>query len=246
LKPIIGISSVWSAETWSSDENKVGCIYIGKQYVDAILYSGGTPFILPMINERELLIPLIEDIMMVIDGLLLSGGGSLEGILSQTTRPTLTEQQPKRYEFEKELLLHARMKGMPILGICRGCQMIAEVFGGKMDYSHFLQGHRQKESGDHPTHNVRITDNTKAKLLLQAENMLVNSFHVQSIETVPEGFIASGISDDGVIEIIESTLDPFVVGVQFHPEEMLLSSELAKRIIDLFVESARDFKKTRS
>mgnify|MGYP000933139617 CR=1 FL=1 len=246
MKPIIGVSSVWSAETWSSDENKVGCIYIGKQYVDAVLSSGGIPLILPMIDEGESLRSVIENIMMVIDGLLLSGGGSLEGILSQTTRPTLIEQQPKRYQFEKELLLHARMKGMPILGICRGCQMIAEVFGGKMDYSHFLQGHQQKESGDRATHNIGIIDNTKAKLLLQTDNMLVNSFHVQSIEAVPEGFVASGISDDGVIEIIESTLDPFIVGVQFHPEEMLLSSEQAKRIIDLFVKSAKDFKKTQS
>ncbi len=81
---------------------------------------------------------------------------------------------------------------------------------------------------------------------MQTDNMLVNSFHVQSIEAVPEGFVASGISDDGVIEIIESTLDPFIVGVQFHPEEMLLSSEQAKRIIDLFVKSAKDFKKTQS
>jgi len=89
LKPIIGVSSVWSAETWSSDENKVGCIYIGKQYVDAVLSSGGIPLILPMIDEGESLRSVIENIMMVIDGLLLSGGGSLEGILSQTTRPTL-------------------------------------------------------------------------------------------------------------------------------------------------------------
>jgi len=147
LKPIIGVSSVWSAETWSSDENKVGCIYIGKQYVDAVLSSGGIPLILPMIDEGESLRSVIENIMMVIDGLLLSGGGSLEGILSQTTRPTLIEQQPKRYQFEKELLLHARMKGMPILGICRGCQMIAEVFGGEDGLFSFFAGPSAKGVG---------------------------------------------------------------------------------------------------
>ena len=62
---------------------------------------------------------------------------------------------------------------------------------------------------------------------------------------VPEGFVASGISDDGVIEMIESAVDPFVWGTQFHPEEMRLSCELAKRIIDFFIKKAKTYKESR-
>jgi len=246
LGPLIGVSCAWSLETWSSDESQDGYLYVGKEYVDAVLDSGGIPFVLPIVSNEETLKAVVMDIVSVLDGLLLSGGGSVEGIPSKPTRPTLIEQQPIRYQFEKELLLRTREREIPIFGICRGCQMIAEVFGGKMNYSCFLQGHRQKEPGDRPTHSIKIIDGTEARQVLQVDAMMVNSFHVQSIDVLPQGFVASGISDDGVIEMIESTVDPFVWGTQFHPEEMRLSSDLAKKIIDFFIEKAQAYKESRS
>lgn len=245
-KPRIGVSCVRSAETWGCGGDLEEFHYVGRRYVDAVRKSGGIPLLLPVVEEEPALASAVEGITKAIDGLLLSGGGDVGGgTRERKMAPTLFGQQPTRYLFEKELLLCARRKGMPVLGICRGFQMIVEVLGGRLAPG-TVKGHRQLEAGDRASHGLVLSRGTEAYRVLETERMRVNSFHVQSVAAVPEGFVVSGLSDDGVIEFIESSSAGFLWGVQFHPEEMYDVDEKARRIIGAFVEKAGAYGKSHS
>lgn len=245
-KSRIGVSCVWSAETWGCGGDLEEFHYVGKRYVDAVLKSGGIPLLLPVVEEEPAVASAVEGMTEAVDGLLLSGGGDVGGgTKGRSLAPTLFGQQPARYLFEKELILCARRKGIPMLGICRGFQMIVEVLGGRLAPG-TVKGHRQLEAGDRASHGLVLYRGTEANRVLGTERMWVNSFHVQSVAAVPDGFVVSGLSYDGVIEFIESSSAGFLWGVQFHPEEMYDVDEKAKRIIDAFVEKARAYGKFRT
>lgn len=228
MKPLIGITTAWSVETWNDSLESRGYNYVGRPYVEAIINAGGIPILLPQFDHND-----IDKILDTIDGILFTGGGDAKKF-SKEDLPSLREQQPLRYDFEMELMKHAKERKIPMLGICRGFQMMIEVFGGNLALE-TIDGHKQNLPGGKPWHRIRITEGSLLHEILNDLEWDVNSFHIQKVGQMPDSFIVSGIAEDGVIEAIESKEEQFMVGMQFHPEELLWCDKRGLSVFEEFI-----------
>lgn len=137
--------------------------------------------------------------------------------------------------------------GMPIFGICRGMQAIAVAKGGTLiqDVSHQMPNslitHHQEAPRDALTHRVMTADDSLLKRLVSSSEFMVNSFHHQAIAMVPEGMKIAATSEDQVVEAIESGDGRFILGVQWHPEDLADSESEAKSLFAAFVAAARQY-----
>lgn len=236
MKPVIGISTAWSVETWGDSLEHGGYIYVGSYYVWAVAQSGGLPVLVGPSRDTDLK-EAAKQVVEMVDGLLLSGGGDARRFKPEEL-PPLKEQQPLRYEFEAYLIREAYEKDIPVLGICRGHQMIAEVLGGSIGKD-TINGHKQKGPGTQPCHGIAIDKESLLYKLTGAERWEVNSFHIQAVERPPEGFRVSSRSDDGIVESIEAVNKKFFMGMQFHPEELYPVDDKAKKIFRNFIDTAK-------
>lgn len=235
MKPIIGVTSAWSEETWTRTTENQGYYYVGKPYVRAINENGGIPLLISPEYYDDDIDNTVEEILEKVDGIIFSGGGDSKFTLHQL--PTLRLQQPKRYYFEKKLMLGAWEKNIPVLGICRGHQMMAEVFGGSLA-KYTVGGHRYDTPGHISSHDSIVEKNSYVYKIINEEEWKINSFHIQVIDTVPEGFQVCIHSTDGVIEGIEAVNKSFFIGLQFHPEELLPNDVNSQLIFQTFIQKA--------
>ncbi|ACL70934.1 gamma-glutamyl-gamma-aminobutyrate hydrolase family protein [Halothermothrix orenii] len=215
---VIGITS-------GQQKNGTEC-RIPKTYVKAIVRAGGVPLVLPVLTNKDILKKYIE----LIDGLLLTGGGDPDPrYFYEEPRPGLGEVDPQRDEFEILITGLALNTGLPLLGICRGCQLINIVEGGTLyqdlekEYPNPLK-HNQSSPGKYPFHTVHVKKESWLYSISKMTNFRVNSVHHQAIKEVAPGYKATALAEDGVIEAIEKSGDGFVFGVQWHPEQMVNDS----------------------
>ncbi len=164
----------------------------------------------------------------IVDGILLTGGVDLDPMLfNEEPRPDLGRLDPYRDFFEFHLTEIALKKDIPILGICRGCQILNVVAGGTVIQDitttfgkENILKHQQRAPRWYPTHSVEIKEGSKLEKIFGCNELKVNSFHHQAIKEPGPGFIASAHAKDGVIEAIEGIDYHYAVGVQWHPELM--------------------------
>jgi len=197
-------------------------VSIGHDYIEAIRLSGGLPIVLPIVEGEE----LARQQMTCVDGLLLSGGNDLSPIFyHEEPMKGLGVVRTDRDRHEFHLLQTAKELKKPILGICRGLQLINVAFGGTLyqDIDSALPSaiqHYQMAKPDEPHHTVALKPNTKLLKILGDRTILTNSFHHQAIKDLAPGFIASAHTSDGIIEGIEGKSDQLILAVQWHPELM--------------------------
>lgn len=218
MKPIIGISSNLKEQVLS----------VSTDNIHAVLESGGVPIVLPNIEGDDL-----DSIAEMIDGLLLTGGGDIDPTLfGEEPHPRLGNITPERDTFEIALIQKMLELNKPILGICRGAQILNIAVGGDMyqdihsQIENKLLQHDQKAPRTHASHFVWIMKDSILSDIVQLETFKVNSFHHQAVKKVPQGFGISAIASDGMIEAIESKTHKFVMGLQWHPECLLLKNDL--------------------
>lgn len=193
--------------------------YTTKGYIEGIQQADGLPFILPIGEPSE-----AKSYIDSIDRLILAGGQDIEPRLyQQEATDFLGETKPDRDAFELALIQEAVKQGKPILGICRGMQLINIAFGGTLYQDLSLNEktilhHVQKNSMSQPSHLVTIEADSWLGRFLPQEYR-VNSAHHQAIHRVASGFKVSARATDTIIEGIEST-NPAqkIFGVQWHPE----------------------------
>jgi len=234
MKPIIGIVSNFDVE-------KDG-YFLCSHYVRSIEKAGALPIILPYVPTTE-----VSSVLNFVSGLVLTGGGDFPTELyGATPHPAVKPAIPERDRFEFALARSALSRDMPILGICRGMQILNVVGGGTI-YPHTtdeLSGaidHRDGTPMDQTVHEIRLERNTH---LWEAcgggvESFRVNSYHHQAIKDLAPGYVISARAEDGVVEAIEAPDRPFVVGVQWHPEWMYNTEPACRRLIDKFAEACR-------
>jgi putative glutamine amidotransferase len=178
--------------------------------------------------------------MNLADGLLLTGGHDVDPeIYGEEPMQMLQETLPERDRFEGLLIKEALRCRKPILGICRGAQILNVSLGGTLhqDLSHFNGSrlcHDQKTDGRFPSHSLLVNEKTILSEIMEREQR-VNSFHHQAVKMTAPDFMVSAISKDGVIEGIEMEGKPFVVGVQCHPEAMVNHEKWALELFRRFV-----------
>ncbi len=241
LKPLIGL-------TCHTVDGPIPRSCVSQSYVDAIVDAGGAPLAIPIGLDLDALATIYG----VLNGLLLPGGDDLApDRYGQEPHPMLGLVDPARDNLELIVSRWALRDDMPILGICRGIQVLAVAAGGSLyqDLPAQLEAcmpHDVRAHGrDHLCHDIQITPDTKLARAIGTGRTRVNSFHHQAVLEVPKGFIVSARSEDGVIEGIESTSNRYVVGVQCHPEGMWRTTAPSFRALFAgFVDTAAGYTKT--
>lgn len=212
---------------------------VAARYAAAVVEAGGVPLLLPTHPDAA---PDPEAYLATIDGLLLTGGGSLPAsYFVDHPEPSLRDTNPPRYDFEVALVRAANAAGMPLLGICRGHQTLAEALGGTLLADlRTVPGnaeHYQTSPATEPTHSLRTAPGSLLGRSLPTAAH-VNSFHRQAVVTPPPGWRATAWSPDGLIEAIEAD-DGFGLGCQFHPEWLGESEPGFAALFSAFVAAAR-------
>lgn len=238
-KPIIGISSSVIVDNSGSFAGYKRA-YVNKDYVDAVIRAGGVPLIIPFSTDKEVIISQAQ----LIDGLILSGGHDISPYnYGQEPSQKIGETFPERDTYEIILLEESKKRNIPILGICRGFQLINVAAGGTLyqDLS-LIPGnilkHNQVSNPTLKTHKVEIKENSFISSIFGKETM-VNSFHHQVINKVANDFIVVAKASDGVVEAIEHKTYKFLVAVQWHPEMLAVNCEKARELFSKFVEEAK-------
>lgn len=195
-----------------------------RAYCQAIRSAGGEPRILPAnLHAQPAEITLAE-----IDGLLLSGGGDIDPALyGGDTRLPYDDVVAERDELELKLFEYARRQGMPLIGVCRGIQVVNVALGGTLyvDIPSQLGSEIPHSSADnlpgaHPAHEVRLTAIPWLGGTGSARSITVNSRHHQGIQTPGKDLHVLGNAPDGLIEAVQIADHPFGYAVQWHPENL--------------------------
>lgn len=218
-------------------------------YINAVRKAGGVPVVAPVTGDEEEIDALIE----LADGVLFSGGEDVHPkyyneVISVSNMKIIN----RRDEFEIKLARKILEDSRPVLGICRGMQVLNVAAGGTLyqdidtyvdtDVSHSNPGFFKWDI----SHYVNIEKNTRLYDIYRNEKNAVNSFHHQAVREAAERFRVSAWAEDGIIEGMELESDRFFVMVQWHPEMMQDKFEDELEIFRHFVKSAEDYKNKRN
>ena len=217
--PLIGITGNFGEK---------GC-ELAEGYFLSVLKAGGTPVVIPPHNDKEAIVTLLE----TLDGIVFSGGSDINPLLfGEEPLPQLRSVNPKRDEQELFLAREAFHRQIPILGICRGIQVMATALGGKVWQDIYAQGEgsKLKHSQDMPRYCASHTVSIEEGSILQSafgnkQKLAVNSFHHQAVSDPGPHLKVSAVSPDGIIEAVESNEHKALLGVQWHPECFILNND---------------------
>lgn len=243
MRPVIGIPC-YSARR----DGSLTPIYGNNQsYVRAVQRAGGAPLLIPLHQDAETL----EAICSRLDGLLLSGGCDIDPARYGEERITACQEpEPERDELELALAAWALDAAVPILGICRGMQLLNVASGGSLYQDLETQQpeatrHDQAAIGrTYRAHGMRLQEHSRLSEILGAAPYSVNSLHHQSVARPGERVEIVGWSPDGVAEAMEVDGHPFALAVQFHPEELEgdpeQPDEPSRALFRAFVQACRE------
>lgn len=240
-KPLIGLT----AERWSSgyqpapDTNVQGVL---RTYIEALLGAGALPVVIPLgltDEDRRALVARL-------DGVVLPGGGDIDPAeYGQEPHPALSDVDVLRDSLELNLARDAAQSDLPLLAVCRGVQVLNVALGGTLvqDIPSQVPG-AVKHSfrlidapREHLAHAVKVAEGSRLAEILGTPITSVNSRHHQSVDKVAPGLEVVAHAPDGVIEGVEHPTHPFLIGVQWHPENLQAIPEM-KRLFVRFVEAA--------
>jgi len=237
MLPLIGITTGEIhnvAEPWSP-------VAYGQShtYVDVIIGAGGVPVLIPILQDESALRQLYD----LLDGLFLAGGNDLEPKLyGQEPSHHTTDYSARRDSSEVLLATWALADKKPILGICRGMQLVNALQGGTL-YQHIPAELPDAEDHDsstkakdleHFAHTLHIDPASRLCAILQADHIRTNTHH-QAIKDLGKGVKATAWAADGIIEAVEMTDYPYMIGVESHPESLTRAEPGWKHLFESFV-----------
>jgi putative glutamine amidotransferase len=214
--PLIGISCYALQARWGTWDDQA--VLLPRRYADKVAKAGGLPVLLPPV-------PAIPEVVARLDGLVLSGGSDIDPARYHSPQDEATGPvYPERDSAELALCAAALDRGLPLLGICRGLQVINVTLGGTL-HQHLPDvvghdGHSPQESG-YGRHDVRIAPESRLASILGRTTAAVPTHHHQAADQLGAGLVATARTDDGVIEAFEYAApadEAFMIAVQWHPE----------------------------
>jgi putative glutamine amidotransferase len=228
-RPVIGICAAIESAQWAAWEVLVNLS--PRTYSLAVQRAGGLALILP---PDDVAAESPDELLDMLDALILAGGSDIDpASYGARPHPETRGTRPERDRFELALGTRALERDMPVLGICRGMEMLNVIQGGTLNQHLGLELHRHTP-GVFTDHRVELEPGSLAARVVGAELTEVKSAHHQGVEELGEGVVISGHADDGVVEAIELPDRSFAVGVLWHPEE-----DERSRVIGSLVEEAR-------
>jgi putative glutamine amidotransferase len=240
-KPIIGITTGRRNVGTPRNEMSKPIVGIPMDYPDAVVRSGGAPVLLP----READADVVRAVMGTVDALLLSGGGDVVSLeYGEEPHPTSKYQDPIRDAMEIEATRVALERGIPILGICRGIQLLNVAMGGTLVQDVPSQVpkallHYNNEIENVLTHTIAIEPDSILARVLGETTAKVNSWHHQSVKDPAPGLRVTARACDGVVEALEAADARPILTVQCHPEACCKDYPFFQKIFDWIVEEAR-------
>jgi putative glutamine amidotransferase len=211
--------------------------YQGVGFQRPIALTGGVPVILARVEDS------LDDVLGVLHGVVIAGGRDIEPHrYGQEPHELLGDPDPHRDEFELELAQKTLERGLPLLGMCRGIQILNVALGGTLVQDLALKPeweehpsdrgwHRWKEVEHsslhghedvphHPRHSMTVTPGSRLHTALGVEEIEVDSFHHQAIDEVGKGLVVTGVAEDGVVEVVElAEPERYALGAQFELQE---------------------------
>jgi putative glutamine amidotransferase len=228
-RPVIGICSAVESARWAAWEVLVNLS--PRTYSLAVQRAGGLALILP---PDDSVAEAPDEVLDLLDALILAGGSDIDpASYGAKPHPETKVTWPERDRFEIALGTRALERDMPVLGICRGMEMLNVIQGGTLNQHLGLELHRHTP-GVFTDHRVQLEPGSLAARVVGAETTEVKSAHHQGVEELGEGVVVSGHADDGVVEALELPEKSFAVGVLWHPEE-----DEQSRVVGSLVEEAR-------
>jgi len=203
-----------------------------RTYSLAVQRAGGLALILP---PDDVVAEAPDEVLDMLDGLILAGGSDIDpATYGAKPHPETKGSWPERDRFELALGTRALERDMPVLGICRGMEMLNVIQGGTLNQHLGLELHRHTP-GVFTDHRVKLEPGSLAARVVGSDTTEVKSAHHQGVGEVGEGVVVTGHADDGVVEAIELPARSFAVGVLWHPEE-----DERSRVIGSLVNEARE------
>jgi len=235
-KPLIGLTPAHDMES--------GDVKARPTYMRALKAAGAIPVVMPLDASKEDLKQLSQDL----DGFLFTGGPDVHPFLfGEETQAHCGNVSPARDQMEISLLPMVMELQKPILGICRGIQVLNIALGGNIWQDipsqvtrDFPLAHSQPFSYDMPCHTVALTEGSLLARISESSSIEVNSMHHQAVKDLAPGLIASAYSTDYLIEALEMPDYPFFIGVQWHPEYLWEKNKEAFRLFQTFVKACKE------
>jgi putative glutamine amidotransferase len=225
------------------------CWIMGRRYVRSLAAAGAAPWIIPLLpGEEETLRSIYERL----DGVFLTGGVDVDPTHYGEDRHELCGKvDPARDWTELHLIRWAQADGKPIFGICRGLQAINVALGGSLfqdvpsqypaAIKHDFFPTENEYTRDYIAHEIRVDTASRLGQMFGNAKLEVNSMHHQGIKQLAPGLAATAFAPDGLIEAVECARGKFLIGVQWHPEELAETCDLNRRLFVEFVQAASAF-----
>jgi putative glutamine amidotransferase len=245
-RPVIGITT----QTLHSIDGIPAALpeswVMNQRYFLAATIVGGVPWMIPLLDDDE---ATLREIYERLDGLLIPGGVDLDpATFGEPRHPKLGAVDPARDRVELQLTRWAIEDRKPILGLCRGIQVINVSLGGTLyqdiaaqvptaiKHDYFPTAGFER---DHLAHEVELAPGSRIRKALERGRIQVNSMHHQGIKDLASALVPSAVAPDGLVEAVEHDSEHFMVGVQWHPEVFEMTDPHTRHLFHEFVAHAR-------
>lgn len=233
MKPVIGITASWNEEKES--------VVLPHTYVVAVEEAGGIPLLIPMMKQD-----IAEEILPKLDGIVFPGGADVDPArYGERPHQKLGRICPRLDTLELHLAKIALKRSLPIVGICRGCQLVNIAAGGTLvqDIPSQVGGamkHVQQAPRWYGTHEVILEEDSMAAKIFGTRRLSVNSYHHQSVRNPGDGLTVSGRAVDGIAEVTEGG-QGFILLLQWHPEAMWKQNPVFIKPFQALIKAAKHF-----
>lgn len=222
------------------------CWVMGQRYVEVLRQVGAVPWIIPLLPADP---DTLREIFTRLDGVFLTGGVDVDPArYGEPTQPFCGALDPDRDAVEIELLRFALAERLPVLAVCRGAQILNVTCGGTLyqdvatqvpaALKHDFFPTPQNPSRHYLAHDITVTPGSRLQRIFGAGLVPVNSMHHQAIKDLAPGLMPNAYAPDGIIEGVEGTNGQFLIGVQWHPEELTDTQPEMRRLFAQFIDAA--------
>jgi putative glutamine amidotransferase len=228
---------------------------MSQRYIQTLAASGALPWMLPLLCDDPASMRAMYERL---DGLFLPGGADVDPSSYAAERHPKCDARTDtcRDHLELTFVRWAMEEGKPVLGVCRGLQIMNLARGGTLwqDLADQVPGTDKHDyfpfdgryARDHLAHTAALAPTSRVREILGADEVPVNSMHHQGIHTLGRELTVTAVAPDGVVEAIEGTGDGFLVGVQWHPEAMTERDPRMRRLFDAFIDAAAAWRESQA